>query len=142
MIVNTNSQEKQFKWRLRMTQAATESAAPTAADNIQLLVNGIEAKWGKSAADVVSTYLPTLYTMGINEILALSDLVNAGKVLDAQNAIQNSMTADQLAQQKALLGQLAQRMASDNYQSKQFWTTFVGSAIKVAIMSLLPVVAL
>jgi len=100
----------------------------------------LASKYGAAAAEAIEAVLPTLWTMGIQEIMNVQTMVSANEVLKAQQLILEKMNLQQLAQQKVLLTQISAQLISEDANTRQFWNNFMKTVLQAALNALIKVV--
>jgi hypothetical protein len=106
------------------------------------IIKKISDQFGKGAGELAGTYLPTLRTMGLQELVDITKLIEQGKNAEAHQKLLDGMTLEELAKQKETLAQIAVQMANQNAASHKFWNDMVSACLKVALGALIPVVGL
>jgi hypothetical protein len=79
--------------------------------------------------DAADLYLPAMGRLGLQEMFALAELVDAKRSFEAMKAVRATMTADELTAEKSKLADLAEKMAADNADALS-----LGRAITLAIL--------
>ena len=107
----------------------------------EALINELAGKVGRGVAEAAVEYLPTLQDMTLAELTALATLLAEGNYDAARNAIYDRMTAEELAADKERLAKVAELMAHDSYEAKQWGLGLIGGILKAALTALLSAAA-
>ena len=87
--------------------------------------------------DAAELYAPAIGKMALDELVALAQLIVAKKYKEAQLEVRRKMSAQELADEKTKLADLAVLMAQENSDGWKVATSIVGVIMKAALSAAL-----